>query len=163
MLRRIVGLTRAAVIVTAGAALLAASPASAGDDFKLRIRKGEQPYARFSFANIPPGESKLFSLKVVDHTPTNVDTILDEDNPDVAGYKTKYFRNDNNITQQVKDSDGYAFDPGADGVQKFRMKVKVTSDSPPGPFCRRVMAYLDGPFGESDNIVAVLNDALCKI
>jgi hypothetical protein len=148
-------------IAVAGLVLLT-SPVDAGADFALNIKKMNGTYAREVFANIAPGNAKDFTLRVTGPTDLSFPIVLEEGDPDAAGYKTKYFRNDNNITGEVEQLGGYEFNLGSDGKQKFRMRVKVTSETPPAPFCRDVDASESENAMLTSTVIAQLNGSLCK-
>jgi hypothetical protein len=156
VLRKLTALLVASSVL--GAVLFTVSPAGAGGDLVHRVKKPGGPYKRVIGANIAPGNAKNFTLKVTG--PPEAGAFLEEGAEDEPGYQTKYFRGDNNITSDVADTDGYPFNLGSDGKQKFPMKVKVVGSSPPDEFCRFVSAHEGEPQGGS-TVAVKLNGAEC--
>jgi hypothetical protein len=142
----------------ATAVLLTALPAGAGGDLVHHVKKPGKPYKQVIGANLAPETAKHFTLRVVG--PPDVEAFLEEGAEDGPGYQTKYYRGDENITPGVTASDGYSFNFGSDGNQKFRMKVKVVSAMPPGEFCRFVSAHQGEP-QEGSTVAVKLNGAEC--
>ena len=110
-----------------------AGPADAGGDSLLLNAKVSKhldgPYKGQIEATIDPGDAKNLYLKVKNRTGTSQAAEL-TDSGDPPPYSAKFFKGSKNITDEVQGL-GYEFNVAADGVKKFRMRMK-RADSPAG-------------------------------
>ena len=132
---------------------VAALPASAGDLFVFKIAKQKSgPYSGDSITRvIDPGQSKAFYLKA-STLPGDEPQSATLSQPGKAIYKTKYFKGDHNITQEVQGG-GYEFTL-KDKPKKFRGVVKDIGNAP-DPSCIPIELETTSPGGVDLGVNAI--------
>jgi hypothetical protein len=154
--------TRRAFVTLAAAVLLlplANAPAEAGAEAELLVaRHRSGPFdPTIIRVNLDVGEAKTVWLKAKNVTSGTVEVeLVYSADGSYGGYRSKYFRNGNNITQEIKDTTGYAFSIGADKAKKFELRIRRTVNSE-GDGC--VTTAVESP---TDFAHVVLNAPLCS-
>ena len=155
--RHRVGRSFAVLGIGVGLALgLAAAPASAGEPPVLKVARHKSgPYSDNIGFNLGAGQSKDYFLKAraVPGTGPQAGNLRQ---PFKTLVKTKYFKGDQNITQEVASVDGFDFIL-KDKAKRFRGVVKDTELSSAECF----IVQLEGSSG-NDGVTVAVNGGLCS-
>jgi hypothetical protein len=158
--RRLVG----AVLAFISVALITADAAGAGGGQPPTLRvakKPEGPYANaWQDVNLPPGEAKNFYFKVKNKTSSNIDTELSGTGDDLPDFKVRWFRGNNDITDDVVQPGAIdvTLDPGE--VRRYRARVKHRDVQPDqATYC--LVLFADGMFATRVAIVGI--EAHCAV
>ena len=120
-------------IGAATVALLLAVPAQAGDDIITSVIRPNGDPTDFRSIEMDKGEVRTVGLTAENTTAMDRDATLEGDF-EVDGQpkvQVKWFRKQQNITQQVKGS-GYEFGIGSEATKRFRIKLTATGNNPKG-------------------------------
>jgi hypothetical protein len=113
------------------------------------------PYKQELSINIAPGTAKNVYLKVKNNTGQRKDSLqLNQFEPEM-GWNTRYFRRDQNITNEVQGG-GYGFELGAGKAKKFRIRIKAPATT--DDTCVTSLVEEMGP--DHDVAVVGVNDPL---
>ena len=148
--------------VLAGA--LIAAPAQAGKDvFKVRVAKHKDgPYNVGATSHIDPGETKSFWFRVRNiGDQENLQLTFDDGgSSDGTGFKTKWFKAGNNVSNEVE-GEGYELkiDPG----QNKYFNAKQTGLEAPGAVEECLSGHANHEMTTYSTAVIAINGALCAL
>jgi hypothetical protein len=120
-------LRRGLIVSAVGCALAfgSAGVAAAGDPTSFKVAKHtDGPYKEAVRLNVEVGQTRAAFLKV--RGVSGVENVELQEHNAVIGYKTKYFKGGENITEAVT-SDGFEFVAKPDKAKRFRVTAKRTA------------------------------------